>query len=205
MRFEAKLTRAIDDWDDEVGELELPADLAELGEQLHVDSRHLANLYPSLTGQESSLSRSPAAESGQRRKERRQSAVIFGTGASLVVLLCLTFGIVVSRPAPDKGERNAEHAVVESEDHNVDTPKESPSNLLVVTAPTQFEPAFSETDEISSATSYTVPRVYSVPRINMATPLSAQDTSILNASGPQAEAYLDYIEMTSVRNVKLSF
>ena len=39
----------------------------------------------------------------------------------------------------------------------------------------------------------------------MATPLSTKDASILNATGPQAEAYLDYIEMTSVRNVKLSF
>ena len=33
MRFDAKLSRAIDDWDDEAEDLELPADLAELGEQ----------------------------------------------------------------------------------------------------------------------------------------------------------------------------
>jgi hypothetical protein len=200
MRFEAKLTRAIDDWDDEAEDLELPADLAELGEQLQVDSRHLAKLYPSLTGQESSFCPSPAAESDYRKKERRQSAIIFGTGASLVVLLCLTFGIVVSRPQPDEAARDMDHAVVESEDHTVDdTSTPTPSNLLIVTAPIQYEPMLLETDEATGATSYTV------PRINVATPLSTKDTSILNATGPQAEAYLDYIEMTSVRNVKLSF
>lgn len=199
MRFEAKLTRAIDDWDDEAEGLELPADLAELGEQLQVDSRHLANLYPSLTAQEPSTCPSPAAESHHRKKERRQSAIIFGTGASIVVLLCLTFGIVVSRPTPDEAARDADHAIVESEDHIIDTSSPTPSNLFVVTAPLQYEPTFSKSDEITGATSYTV------PGINVAKPLSTKDASILNATGPQAEAYLDYIEMTSVRNVKLSF
>ena len=59
------------------------------------------------------------------------------------VLLCLTFGIVVSRPTPDEAAREADHAIVESGEQTVDSSTPIPSNLLVVTAPLQYEPTFS--------------------------------------------------------------
>ena len=133
------------------------------------------------------------------KRSRRQSAAILGSGVSLIVLLGVTVGIAVNRLMPEREARDVKEDRGRVVDLVDDTSVSPDSNLLVVTAPNHNERMFSEVENLTDTPSYIV------PRINVATPLSTQDTSILNASGPRSEAYLDYIEMTSVRNVKLSF
>jgi hypothetical protein len=200
MRFEPKLTEPNDCWDDEADELELPVDMAELGEQLHADAMHLAQLYPALTGNESSLSRKPDATSAEnRRRSRRQLAMKLGSGVSLIVLLGVTIGIAVNRLVPEREALEVKEDRGRVVDLADDTSTSPDSSLLVVTTPNHNGAGFSELENLTHTQSFVL------PRMSGAEPLSTQETSILNASGPRSEAYLDYIEMTSVRNVKLSF
>lgn len=200
MRFEPKLTEPNDCWDDAAGELDLPVDMAELGEQLHADALHLAQLYPALTGNEPSLSRTPGATiADNRRRNRRHSGIILGSGASLIVLLGVAVGVAVNRLTPESEERDMKEGRARVVDRSDETSTSTGPSLLVATTPNRNKATFSEVEGLTPTQSFMV------PQINVAAPLSTRDTSILNASGPRSEAYLDYIEMTSVRNVKLSF
>jgi len=201
MRFDAKLTDADDGWDDEVGAFDLPDGLAELGEQLQADSLHLARLYPPVDEAKSTRSRlaQPAGDEVQS-KSRRAKKYTLGSGLLAVVLLCLTVGIAVDWPALETGPREAD--LSEYQDGAVEPANENPQlapATLTATTPLDDDRYFTEPVEPVGSPSYVDPQ----PAVIV--PVSVHDASILNASGPQAEAYLDYIEMTTVRNVKLSF
>lgn len=201
MRFDTKLTDPNDGWDDEVGEFNLPDGLAELGEQLQADSLHLARLYPPVDEAKQARSRlaKPAGDEVQT-KSRRAKKYTLGSGLLAVVSLCLTVGIAIDWPAPETGTREAD--LSEYPDRAVEPANENPRPTpatLTATTPHDDDRYFTEPVEPVGSPSYVDPE----PAVIV--PVSVHDASVLNASGPQAEAYLDYIEMTTVRNVKLSF
>lgn len=201
MRFDAKLTDANDGWDDEAGEFDLPDSLAELGEQLHTDSAHLARLYPPVDDAHSTRRRlaNPAGNEVQK-KSRWAMKYTLGSGLLAVLLLCVSVGIAIDWPTPETGPREAE--LSENQDRAVEPADENPQpapSAITATTPRHDDRHFREPGEPVGSPSYVDPQ----PTVIV--PVSVHDASILNASGPQAEAYLDYIEMTTVRNVKLSF
>lgn len=202
MRFDAKFG-ASDGWDDEVGELELPPGLAELGEQLQADSLHLAQLYPPVDDPESirkCLPRLPEDEAPAGSRWTKAAASL-GSGIAIALLASLVAAVAIGWPTSERTSRKSESQPVKSKVTvpDQDSLGRAAANEVVVTRPRQSDDSFEDYGEPVSTPSYVVPRP------SVITPVSAHEASMLNASGPQAEAYLDYIEMTSVHNVKLSF
>lgn len=192
MRFEPRIIDEQDhSWDDETCQLQLPDDLAELGDQLHADALYLAGVHPAWP--ESGRPDKPAGradcdQGGFTRQRRMASGLLAATVAASALLLAVAFTIdPPSANAPQTQSRNSTETVG-------DRPVASSwFTLFAVSEPAARSRALGVTSPFPAPISEAPPET-----------ITAEDACLLQTGGPQAEAYLDYIEMTTVRNVKLS-
>jgi len=117
MRFDPKLIRAEESPLTADGEIDLPADLAALGEQLLDDATHVAACYPAASS--IALTKVPA-----NRRYRRTIALLCGSlaAASLIGFAVIQFG------APDSVQRRT----------NSRTDRLEESSFVSATAPTEM-------------------------------------------------------------------
>jgi hypothetical protein len=97
MRFDAKLIQPDEPPLTAGGELDLPADLAALGQQLGDDAAHLAAKYPAATV----VGRSPAPSA------RPLAPFYLSLGASLVAAVLVAVMVWQLRPSPAPVQRSA--------------------------------------------------------------------------------------------------